>query len=114
MIHNATITNINARPAGDLAGDVTWGDGIATSIRCFASDPSRAHKISLSERGVMASMVIYPDKPLPDGLTIAEEDRITVAVDNSGPGRVYEVIISHDRQKDGGLSHYEILLKAAQ
>jgi len=111
---NATLTNIATPGAADAWGQVTYGAGTTVDVRCLLDVPSRAQTMALAERISQASAVLYILKSaLPGGTTIAPRTKLAVTIDG-GVQQSFEVVHSIDREKSGGLSHWELFVKVTK
>jgi hypothetical protein len=108
MILNASITLIKAPPVADATGKRSYGAGTTVSVRCFLDAPSRAQRAAIDTRISTADAVAYVPKP--SSLSLVPGSRVTIGVDDSAAIE-YELGMVIDRQKDGGLSHFEFYLR---
>lgn len=110
MIKNATLTNVKPPPTPDRMGGRTFAAGTTVSLRVMMDAPTRGQRLSTDTRVSTSDAVMYIEKPLPAGVSIVAGGRVTVLVDGSASA---ELDVQHviDRQKDGGLSHFECYLK---
>jgi hypothetical protein len=114
VITNATLTNITAPAAADARGNPTYGAGTTLDARCLIDDPTRAQLIANAGKLADIAAVLYVLKSnTPAGVTFAPRYRVTGAVDGSA-AITYEVLKVVDREKAGGLSHFECYLKVMQ
>jgi hypothetical protein len=115
MITNATLTSITPPPAADRKGTAVYAAATAVNIRVAMTEPSRAQVISLGTlmADVTAVMFVPKAQILAAAISLDKDCRVIAAIDDSDP-QTYEVAFARDREKAGGLSHFECFLKGVQ
>lgn len=110
MIENATLSAVQAPNTADKRGEVTFAAATAVSARGALTEPSFSQKRELV--GVLkdVSAVFYVLKTVLGNVSVQAGRRLTITLDGAA-AVTYEVIKSVDREKAGGLSHWECWLK---
>jgi len=110
VIANARITQISAPGAADPSGVATRPSPTATDIRCAADHPTARHMVELDRLNVSADAVLFvskhelPTQPIRNTL-------LSVKIDGEATATTYTVEHVANRQKAGGLEHWEIFCK---
>src|SRR6266516_2161346 len=110
MITNATLISLTPATTNP-AGRSTFGSAVTVNARCLLDNVTRAHQIQLGAKIGDASSVLYVLKTsLPPG-TVPDRGNQAIATLDGATAVTYRITFVRDRQKDGGLSHFECFLE---
>jgi hypothetical protein len=115
MIVNATILSY-ATAQATAAGKRVFADAVTLGGRCFVDVPTNKQRQELGASIEDATAVAYiPKSVVPAAIVDAggfvNGTKLSVQVDGSTAARAHAVVQSIDRQKPGGLSHFETYLR---
>lgn len=110
MIHNATLTRIDASTSSPAAGR-TWTQGTALSLRCCLDAPTRGQRYTLGAKIADATAVLYvEDAELGSVAPPADGDRVQVQLDSEAAAQLLQVLsVAHPT--NGSLDHRQLFLK---
>jgi hypothetical protein len=107
---NATLVSL-APATTNAAGRTTFGAATTLNARCVLDDVTRAQQIALGAKLGNASAVLYVLKSeLPAGTT-PDRGQQAIAVVDGAAAATYRIAFVRNREKEGGLSHWECFLE---
>jgi hypothetical protein len=111
VISNATVTAIAFPIPADAEGTIAYGADVALAIRVALAEPTSGHVFTMGALLTDVTSVLYVLKSaLPAGLVPSVGCRVAVTIDG-GASQILFASIVKNRQKAGGLAHYEVFLK---
>jgi hypothetical protein len=113
MIPNATLISYTSPAVPDARGGRTPGIQTLFPARrtCAVCDPSRAHLISLANKVVGMTGVIYIDLANLAGMPVPEVGGQIAYTLHNTTGEATAEILHRGEQMHAGLSHYELAVK---
>lgn len=109
MVSNANITLIETPTVGP-GGEVTAWTTAATAIPVLADQVRNSQRWTLGAVVREAELVVYARLADLGGRTPSPDDRLTVAMEESGETLRRRVVYVRRFEKAGGLSHLEVYL----
>jgi hypothetical protein len=115
VITNCTVTAITPPGASDQAGKVTFPSVTTIDVRAAIVSVTTGQRIALGATIEDATAVVLLQKSaMPAG--VARPDRgchVVVRIDEEATAEAYVVEHCANRQKSGGLAHYEAFVRKA-
>lgn len=109
---NAILIRLTNPSAPSVGGDVTYTPGEAIGVRVAMDLPTMAQRRSLDALIKSATSAMYVRKnSLPEGVVPTTGQQAQVQIDGDAAAGLYIVEHVINRQKVGGLAHWECFLR---